>query len=350
VLQRSARKQNILKIKEKGETEEMKKAYLMIIAIACTFVIATVSIPSGLCHYGPAATETMPHTTATIQLEIIGMFTENISATGPVEVYRGTPYDPGDGHIKINTTMVSMNLVGTSVHIGTVTIFINPHYTSNGTIRQVNKGQDFPANSSFDVFVEINTTLPYPNNTLHYDQPVLMYAQIHRIPPWNTNYTSLTPPIPLKNMNNATIGFIQHVSHDTGPSPLAVTISPTSATIPPGQSVYFTETVTGEVPPCIEQWYLNGNPVSGANQPSWTFTPLTPGIYHVWKQVTDNSSTVVVSPTATIDVTLPVGGIAVPVGNFGLLGSYIGLVSTLAVAAVATAICTKHDRRREEKH
>jgi hypothetical protein len=335
----------------------MKKVYLML--IACAFMIAIVSIPRGFCYH-PAGTDTLPHTTATIQLHITSphAFNENITATGPTTIARGTPYNPGDGHMKINTAMVSMNLVGTSAYIGPVKIFINPSTTSNGTIRQVNAGSDFPADSFFDVFVEINTTLPPPYSTLHYDQPVLMHALIHGIPPWNTTYVSnTTTPIPLKDMNNVTIGSIQHVAHDTGPSPLAVTISPLSATLYVGQSVTFTSTVTNATPPYIDLWCLNGTPVLGANGTSWTFTPSTPGIYYIWTRTTDGSGWLVVSATATIDVLrvpTPPGGYTVPISALVTheptsSAPYIVLASTIIVAAAATAVYVKRSKRRKEK-
>jgi hypothetical protein len=44
-----------------------------------------------------------------------------------------------------------------------------------------------------------------------------------------------------------------------------------------------------------------------------------------------------------------VGGVAVPVGKFGLLGPYICLVSTLTVVAVATAVCVRRVKRGKEK-
>jgi len=44
-----------------------------------------------------------------------------------------------------------------------------------------------------------------------------------------------------------------------------------------------------------------------------------------------------------------VGGISVPVDKFGLLAPYVGLTSTIFVAAVATAVYVKRVKRRREK-
>ncbi|MDI6905716.1 MAG: PKD domain-containing protein, partial [Candidatus Bathyarchaeia archaeon] len=93
---------------------------------------------------------------------------------------------------------------------------------------------------------------------------------------------------------------------------LAVSISPMSASILVGQSVEFTSTVTGGYTPYSYQWYLNGNPVSGANSPSWTFTPTSEGIYYVYLKVTDANNNVAQSDTARITVgAVPVGGYSV---------------------------------------
>jgi hypothetical protein len=160
----------------------------------------------------------MPFTTATIELEIPEMFIETITTNGPTTVARGTPIDPGDGHIKIDTEIVSMSLTGMSTHIGPITIIESPSETSNGTIRQETSGVDFPADSFFDVFVEIQTTLPFPMNTLHNDDPCFVNATIYSIPPWEVNYTGPPEPVPLKDEQNNTVAFIRHVSHEIPPA------------------------------------------------------------------------------------------------------------------------------------
>jgi len=93
--------------------------------------------------------------------------------------------------------------------------------------------------------------------------------------------------------------------------PLTVSISPSSVVMDLGQSVAFTSTVSGGTPPYIAyQWYLNGNPVSGATSPAWTFTPSSTGLYTVYLVVTDslgqnaqsNTAQVTVNPTLQVSV------------------------------------------------
>jgi hypothetical protein len=114
----------------------------------------------------------------------------------------------------------------------------------------------------------------------------------------------------------------EHIAHDThdgavlvSPSPpLTVSISPLSATILVGQPITFTSIVSGGYPPYSYQWYLNGNPVSGATSETWTFTPSTSGIFYIYLKVTDSKGNTAKSDTARIIAsTVPVGGYSTPV-------------------------------------
>jgi len=175
-------------------------------------MVTIASVPDALC-YPPAGLDYMDPTTATIELEIIDMFNEVLTFEGPTTVSRSDPYDPGDGRIKIDTEIVSMELTKTSVNIGEIMIIESPSKESSGAVQQLSSGEDFPADSFFDVYVEIQT----PFGTLHNDDPVFMYATIHSIPPWGSTYESLPEPIPVKDEENNIVGFIKHVSHKIPP-------------------------------------------------------------------------------------------------------------------------------------
>jgi len=97
------------------------------------------------------------------------------------------------------------------------------------------------------------------------------------------------------------------------PPPLTVSITPMTALIFAGQQITVTSTVSGGFPPYTYQWYLNGNPVSGATSDTWTFKPATSGIYYVQLQVTDAQGNMAQSEAARIVVqTVQVGGYSVP--------------------------------------
>jgi len=81
-------------------------------------------------------------------------------------------------------------------------------------------------------------------------------------------------------------------------------------------------------------WPDGGEDWNGANQP-W------PAVY----RKTHGSVEVVLEEPPPVVV---VGGIVLPIDKFGLLAPFIGLASTIAVAAVATAIYVKRVKHRKE--
>jgi PKD repeat protein len=132
------------------------------------------------------------------------------------------------------------------------------------------------------------------------------------------------------------------------PPPLSASISPLSASILVGQSVTFTSTVSGGYTPYNYQWYLDGNPVSGANVSSWTFTPTTSEIHYVHLKVTDAKGNTAQSDTARITVaTVPVGGysflIQVQTKTEPII-PYIALIA--ALTAIFTKLRPKTKRKR----
>jgi hypothetical protein len=97
---------------------------------------------------------------------------------------------------------------------------------------------------------------------------------------------------------------------------LSVDINPHSDTIYLGQSVHFTSTVSGGVETYSYQWYVNSLAITGANSPTWTFTPNGTGVYYVYVQVSDSLGSTAQSPIARITViTVPVGGFSVSVAT-----------------------------------
>jgi hypothetical protein len=119
---------------------------------------------------------------------------------------------------------------------------------------------------------------------------------------------------------------------------LSVTIAPPSAAIYLGNSVSLTSAVSGGTQPYTYQWYLDGNPVSGATLSTWIFTPTSSGIYYVYLTVTDANSNTAQSSAARITVfpTPPVGGYTdnsisiVKQAPRTSLGAYVALVALFA--------------------
>ena len=87
-----------------------------------------------------------------------------------------------------------------------------------------------------------------------------------------------------------------------GATSLAVSISPSSASIDVGESVEFNSTVTGGTSPYAFQWFLDGFWVNGAASASWTFKPPSSGTYSVSLRVNDSASNVVESEPVQVIV------------------------------------------------
>jgi parallel beta-helix repeat protein len=128
------------------------------------------------------------------------------------------------------------------------------------------------------------------------------------------------------------------------PPSLTVSISPTSASVLIGQSVTFTSTASGG----SYQWYLNGNPVSGATSDTWTFTPTTGGIYYVHLKVTDDKGNTAQSDAARITVaTVPVGGYSI---SIQLPTTAKPVTLHIALLTILTAIFIKIKQKTRRKH
>jgi hypothetical protein len=83
----------------------------------------------------------------------------------------------------------------------------------------------------------------------------------------------------------------------------SVRILPCSVTLGVGQFQTFRSRVSGGTPPYSYQWYLNGTPVSGVIDSSWTCMFTSAGSCTVYLVVTDAANVTATSNTATITVT-----------------------------------------------
>jgi hypothetical protein len=132
--------------------------------------------------------------------------------------------------------------------------------------------------------------------------------------------------------------------------PLTVSINPLSSSISVGNSVTFTSTISGGVPPYSYQWYLNTNPVLGATSAGWTFTPTTSGIYYVFLNVTDSQSNTNQSETARIAaIPLPVGGYSVEFETHTVTSPYSPYYALSIVLAMILAMGLVISRRRTRR-
>jgi hypothetical protein len=117
----------------------------------------------------------------------------------------------------------------------------------------------------------------------------------------------------------------------------SVNVSPTSTSMDVGQSQLFASMVSGGISPYIYQWYLDGVAVSGANETTWTFTPMSAGIYIIHVQVTDGVG--VQGTSDTVNVTVNVHDVAVTDITFSktVVGQGYGLNLTVTIADLGTS-------------
>lgn len=106
---------------------------------------------------------------------------------GPTSVKRSDPVTPEDGRQVIDTEIIQLQLAGTTP-LGPLAIRQNPDRPSTGQVRQQDAGLDFPADSFFDVFVEVEVA----GTVLENRMPVHMENVINSLPPDTFPY--LPPP------------------------------------------------------------------------------------------------------------------------------------------------------------
>jgi parallel beta-helix repeat protein len=158
----------------------------------------------------------------------------------------------------------------------------------------------------------------------------------------SVNVGSANPYALLMDKNHTLKAFFSPI-----PPPLSASISPLSASINVGQSVTFTSTVSGGYTPYSYQWYLNGNPVSGATSSTWTFTPTTAGIYYVYLKVTDAKGNTAQPETARITVAaVPVGGYSIPIQ---VQTKAEPIIPYIALTAILTAAFIKVKRKIKKR-
>jgi hypothetical protein len=141
--------------------------------------------------YPSAGEDRFERTVATVEIEVtlpgVGALPialtdlETVQLEGPMLVMRGDPQDSdGDDLVDIETEIVELELTGTS-SFGPIAVRQSPDRPSMGLVEQQTPGQDFPADSFFDVFLEVeilNVGLIGYN-----PEAILMEAELSDLPP-----------------------------------------------------------------------------------------------------------------------------------------------------------------------
>ncbi len=143
-----------------------------------------------------------------------------VTLTGPTQIRRGDPYDPGDGRLQIDTQIEQMALGGTTA-IGNVLVKVIP--PSPGMIKQKQAGVDFPADSRFQIRVEVQIASTLGTIRLFSDPatPITLMAMIDAIPPFGSQYMpdETFAGVDLLDESGQVVGALSHIGHLVGQHP-----------------------------------------------------------------------------------------------------------------------------------
>jgi len=155
--------------------------------VLAVFPMATAQPPG--CY--ASGTHTFEFTDAQVTLETIDGRIDDIGLSGPTVVEATFVGDTdSDGLEELETEIVSMKLSGVSDVFGPVTLTESSTLASTGKVEQQFAATCFPADSHFDVFIQVEQ--PFP---AHNDIAFRMEAVLDAIPPTGAGYR-LAPSAP----------------------------------------------------------------------------------------------------------------------------------------------------------
>lgn len=208
--------------------------------LAAAFIVAIVALPGAArAVYPPEGQDYFESRAQVFVTPVPGCATDvillDVVVEGPTLVRRSAPTVLPSGQPHIDTEIVSMSL--TSTGGPPITINEDPDRPSTGAVTAQDPGTDFPADSFFDVFVEVDIGF-LPGVTFENIAPVHMQSVIYSLPPHAFPY--LPPPgtcIPLKVEGGPDIPVLWLIHADHWPDTLrecfAVTASGKLNTNPP---------------------------------------------------------------------------------------------------------------------
>ena len=157
-------------------------------------------------------------TTGLFRVAIAGVGVADAQVSGQVLLRWQDPVTGPGGQSTVQTEMLSLDLTGSSPTLGTVHVkggSVLGLPASVGTVTAQQPGSDFPADSFFDVFFDVEVAGTHLVN----DQPLRMQAEITEIPPRSISLRNAAP-VPLRNLSNPSqINSIQTAAHWMCPPP-----------------------------------------------------------------------------------------------------------------------------------
>jgi hypothetical protein len=183
--------------------------FLMVVALAMGM--------AGVANAYPPEGWDFVTSTGWFDFEIYGIGRETVQAAGPVTIWRGNSYDPGDGRREIKTKITSVRMAGWSNLLGdSVVVSETFSFPIVGRVRQQIPGADYPAQSFFDVYAEFETS----TMSLTSEGPLHMVNDsLSALPPTTTDYIGGGPILLFNKSNpNETLGVIWGARHGVGSS------------------------------------------------------------------------------------------------------------------------------------
>ncbi|MED5263240.1 MAG: DUF6073 family protein [Myxococcota bacterium] len=150
-------------------------------ALASLTVCATATAQS----FPPAGLDSFP-SSMELELDFPEFGKQVIQLEGPVTILRGAPRKDGDIDV-IDTEIVAMDLRGEFLG-GAVVVRVNPETSSVGEVRAQTADAAFPADSFFDVFIEIEL-IQLETTLINLDPVTVQVFDLMKLPPLFDTYT-----------------------------------------------------------------------------------------------------------------------------------------------------------------
>ncbi len=128
---------------------------------------------------------------------------EYTNVSGPYTLLYSDPYPDADGYITIDTEILAMDLRDDNIAVRR-----NPGPPSPGELKGITPGIDFPAESFFDVMIEIDLPEHRPGELLINYEPMHLTSIVDQFPPYFATYVYAGPPILLYNEGGIEVAAI----------------------------------------------------------------------------------------------------------------------------------------------
>jgi hypothetical protein len=165
----------------------------------------------------------------TVNLDVTGLGQRSVVLEGPTVVLRS---DPTGDPCAIETEIVALDAHGHDAIFGDIHLRLHPAVSSVGRIVSLGKGCTFPADSFFDVFVEVEVEL-FPSRLVNLQPVRVTNDNLKVIPPFFDSYVHPLPAIPLVSQDNPQGPLVATID---GGSTHRVEQNPTFSVAPSGPS------------------------------------------------------------------------------------------------------------------